>query len=84
MVDKSAEDIINLMYEDINSIKFKLGTTRARESQLRLQIHPEVLAILKANDGGYYNCTNNTVIGYSVIVDPSVEDFRFLVDVLYS
>lgn len=84
MKHNSAEDIISLMYEDINNIKFKLGTTRARESQLRLQIHPEVLNIFKANDGGYYNYTNNTVIGYRVIVDPSVEDFRFLVDLLYS
>lgn len=84
MQEQAAEDIIKLMYEDINNIKFKLGTTRARDSQLRLQIHPEILNIFKASDGGYYNYTNNTVIGYSVIVDSSVEDFRFLVDLLYS
>lgn len=83
MKDKSAEDIINFMYEDINNIKFKLGTARARDSKLILQIHPEILDIFKASDNCYYNCRHNTVIGYSAIVDPCVEDFRFLVDVLY-
>lgn len=80
--DNTVEELVILMHEDINQIKFKLGITRAKGYKLVICIDPYTLDKFLCSKIDYFDFMKDKLLGFEYITLRGVKDFRILVDIL--